>query len=123
MPAELSHFVVECRVCPSSRSNRSIDAWRVFFVSFCPMKLHVESPIVLPGFRRPSRHVRKLYQERIANVLAGTRLPFRSIHDPLFPNLPAFMEQFKYAKEILGLKQALCLEAVLVGQACFYRCM
>ena len=41
----------------------------------------------------------------MAEVLAHTRLPFRAVTDPLFPKLPAFMDQFKYAKECLVWKQ------------------
>ncbi|CAJ1459714.1 unnamed protein product [Effrenium voratum] len=41
----------------------------------------------------------KTYQEKVVEVLSRTRLPFRHVNDPLFPNLPPFLDQFTYAQE------------------------
>ena len=41
------------------------------------------------------------YQDRVADILASTRIPFRQVDDSLFPKLRQFMEQFKFAKESL----------------------
>lgn len=39
------------------------------------------------------------FQSEVASRLALTRLPFREPQDPLFPQLGAFMEQFRWAQE------------------------
>ncbi|CAJ1414261.1 unnamed protein product, partial [Effrenium voratum] len=45
------------------------------------------------------RNYRKTFQEKVVEVLSRTRLPFRHVNDPLFPNLPPFLDQFTYAQE------------------------
>jgi hypothetical protein len=39
------------------------------------------------------------FQDSVRQRLDGTKLPFRSVNDPLFPRLRGFMEQFAYAAE------------------------
>ncbi|CAE7816616.1 unnamed protein product [Symbiodinium sp. CCMP2592] len=39
------------------------------------------------------------YRETVVQILASARLPFRSHDDPLFPCLPHFLEQFRWARD------------------------
>jgi hypothetical protein len=52
------------------------------------------SPIFL--FALVSDSTRKEYQKMVREKLKDTRLKFRDITDPLFPNLPNFMAQFEW---------------------------